>query len=48
MNLSHLRYFVKLAQIKHYTKTADWAVYHTAQSESCHFAAGKGTRRRLI
>lgn len=23
MNLSHLRYFVKLAQIKHYTKTAE-------------------------
>ena len=23
MNLSHLRYFVKLAQVKHYTKTAE-------------------------
>ena len=44
MNLSHLRYFVKLAQIKHYTKNRRIALYYPAQSESRHFPTRKRTR----
>ena len=43
MNLYHLRYFVTLAHLEHYTKAAELLSITQPKPKPCHLFSGKGT-----